>query len=420
VPVPVPVPVPARRLVLRLPVLGAAVVLTACGTTPPPPVPDLTGEAYTVRLGTLSAADVADAQTAFGLDLVHAVCADHPDGNVLLSPTSAAEALGLLYPAAGDGPTADAAARVLHLPEWTPDLVAALRDHTASLAGLHSDGDLDDDDAPDALLMSNRLWTQQGLEPDDGYLDDIATAFDTGVQPLDFAGDPGSATDEINESIDADTRGLIEELFDQPLDPGTVAVLTNALYLKARWATPFTGTTDAPFAAPSGEVTVGLMSGSGGQGRDAGGWRSVELTYRDRTLAAVAVLPPEGTDPCALDATTLAALDGAPARQVGVELPRTEIAQTHPLLPTLEDLGFPTGGDWSRLAPGAGVTDVVQKTVLKVDEEGTEAAAATGLEMGVSARAPQETVTFDRPFLFLLTDAATRSPLFVAVVNDPS
>jgi serpin B len=406
------------RWALRLTALGAAVALSACGGTAPP-VPDLRGEAYTVHAGSLAATDVAGAQTAFGLDLLHAVCATAPGENVLLSPTSAGVARGLLYPAAG-GATAERAGHVLHLPAWSPDLVAALSDHTRALAGLRYDGDLDAEDAPDTLLMSNRLWTATGLHPDDGYLDDIATAFDAGVQQVDFAGDTGGATDRINDAVDADTHGLIEKLFDRPLHPDTVAVLTNALYLKAHWATPFTGTAPAPFAAPSGEVSVDLMSGSGGPARDADGWRSVELPYRDGTLAAVAVLPPEGTDPCTLDATTLTDLDGAPARPVDVELPRMDLEQAHSLLGVLEYLGFPAGGDWSRLAPRAALTEVVQKTVLKVDEAGTEAAAATGGVMDSAGRVPQEVVTFDRPFLFLLTDTATRSPLFVTVVNDPS
>ena len=397
-------------------VAAAAVALGACGTAPP--APDLRGEAYQVELGALAAPDVAAAQTAFGVDLLHAVCTQAPGENLLLSPTSAAEALGLLYPAADAG-TAEDAGRLLHLPAWTPELVAAVREHTRALAALRYDGDPDDDDAPDHLLMSNRLWTATGLAPEDGYLDDLATAFDTGVQPLDFAGDPGGATDRINDSVAADTHGLIEQLFDDPLDPGTVAVVTNALYFKARWARPFTSTTQAPFAAPSGEVTVPMMSGSGGTGRTADGWRAVELPYRDGTLAAVAVLPPEGTDPCAVDAATLAALDGAPATSVDVRLPRMRFEQTHQLLQVLRELGLPTDG-YGRLAPGAEITEVVQKTVLEVDELGTEAAAATGVAMTASATVPRETVTFDRPFLFLLTDTATRSPLFATVVTDPS
>lgn len=395
----------------------AAAALAACGSAGA--APDVQrGAVEPVHDGALTPDDVAAMQTAFGVDLVHAACERASDENVLLSPTSAAEALSLLYPATG-GQTAEAFRSVLHLPAWSPDLVAALRGHTQALGDLRYDGDLDDD-APDALQMSNRLWTATGLEPDQQYLDDIATAFDADVRTLDFAGDPGGATDRINTTVTDDTRGIIEGLFEEPLDVDTVAVLTNALHLKARWAVPFTDTRSAPFAAPSGEVDVDMMSGSSGIGRTADGWTSVELPYRDGTLAAVAVLPPEGTDPCLVDTAAIAALQAAEPAEVGVRLPQLEIEQTHQLLDLLVALGVPIEGDFSGLGrEDLVISQVVQKTFLEVDEDGTEAAAATGVAVeAVSASAPA--VVFDRPFLFLLTDTETHSPLFVTVVNDPS
>jgi serpin B len=398
----------------------AAAGLTACGTAGATPFVHR-GEVVGVQAGALTAGDVAGMQTAFGVDLLRAVCERAAGENVLLSPTSAAEALSLLFPASG-GQTAEAFRAVLHLPQWGPDLVAAMREHTQALDGLRYDGDLDDD-APDSLQMSNHLWTATGLEPDAQYLDDIATAFDADVRALDFAGDPGGATDRINTTVEEDTRGKIEDLFEEPLDSGTVAVLTNALHLKARWADAFTNTRSAPFAAPSGEVDVDMMSGAGGVARTVDGWQSVELPYRDGTLAAVAVLPPEGTAPCTVDAATLADLQDADSKAVGVQLPGMRIEQSHQLLDVLAAMGLPVEGNYSALGrDGLQISQVVQKTFLEVDEDGTEAAAATGVAVGVSAGPPEprEVVTFDRPFLFLLTDTETRSPLFVTVVNDPS
>ena len=400
----------------------AAAGLAACGTAGATPLVHQ-GEVVGVPAGSLSAGDVAGMQTAFGIDLLHAVCERATEGNVLLSPTSAAEALSLLFPAAG-GETAEAFRTVLHLPQWSPDLVAAMREHTQALDGLRYAGDLDDDDAPDSLQMSNRLWTATGLEPDPRYLDDIATAFDADVRALDFAGDPGGATDRINTTVEEDTRGIIEELFEEPLDRKTIAVLTNALHLRARWAAPFTDTRSAPFAAPSGAVDVDMMSGASGVGRAVDGWQSVELPYRDGTLVAVAVLPPEDTAPCAVDAATLADLRDAESEQVGVRLPRLEIEQSHQLLDVLATMGIPIEGDYPALgADDLRISQVVQKAFLDVDEDGTEAAAATGVAVeAVSAGPPEQkqTVTFDRPFLFLLVDTETRSPLFVTVVDDPS
>ncbi|SNR72154.1 serpin family protein [Blastococcus mobilis] len=403
----------------RLGVATAAVAaLTACGSAGAPPLTHR-GDVVPVQAGSFTARDISQAQTAFGVDLLHEVCGRTVGENVLLSPTSAAEALSLLYPAAG-GRTATDFGAVLHLPEWSPDLVAAVREHTQALDRLRYDGDPEDDDAPDSLHLSNRLWTALGLEPDPGYLDDIATAFDAEVQGLDFAGDPGGATDRINDTVSEDTHGLIEELFGAPLGSHTVAVLTNALHFEARWAVPFTDTWPAPFEAPSGEVTVDMMGGASGVTRSADGWQAVELPYRDGTLAAVAVLPPEGTGPCAVDVPTLAALDAAEPGRVGVRLPRMRIEQTHELIEPLEALGLPVAGDYSALGADGFISRVVQKTFLEVDEEGTVAAAATGVVVDASAGVPQPVVSFDRPFLFLLTDTETRSPLFVTVVNDPS
>jgi serpin B len=98
------------------------------------------------------------------------------------------------------------------------------------------------------------------------------------------------------------------------------------------------------------------------------------------------------------------------------------IEQSHQLLDVLTALGLPAEGDYSGLGEdGLEIAQVVQKTFLEVDEEGTEAAAATGVAVAASAMVePLRVVTFDRPFLFLLVDTETRSPLFVTVVDDPS
>jgi serpin B len=397
--------------------VAATAVLAACGSGGASPLVHR-GDVVDVPMGSLTARDVAATQTAFGLDLVHALCEQSPGENLLISPTSAAEALGLVHPAAG-GETAEAFRTLLHLPQWSPDLVAAMHSHTLALDGLRYDGDLDDGDAPDSLQMSNRLWTAPTLEPDEEYLDDLATAFDADVRALDFA-DPEGATERINTTVADDTRGVIEELFAEPLPAETVVVLTNALHLTARWTTPFSGTQPAPFAAPSGNVTVDMMDGGHGSARAVDGWHAVELPYLDGTLVAIAVLPPEDADPCAVDAATLAALGSAAETPVGVRLPRMTIQQGHQLLEPLTELGLPVAGDYPAFGGGdLTISHVVQEVFLRVDEEGTEAAAATGV--GLAGSAPlDDVVTFDRPFLFLLADTATRSPLFVTVVHDPS
>jgi serpin B len=105
-----------------------------------------------------------------------------------------------------------------------------------------------------------------------------------------------------------------------------------------------------------------------------------------------------------------------------VRLPRIRLVQTHSLLEKLAALGLPVQGDYRGLGRAdLAIDEVVQKAFLEVDERGTVAAAATGLSVVLTSfGGAGPVVTVDRPFLFLLTDTATRSPLFITVVTDPS
>lgn len=396
--------------------VGSLLIGGCAGTGPVPEPETLRGEVHAVELGALDGGDIARAQTLFGLDLLHALCARSPAENVVVSPTSAAVALGMLYPAASGATAADLGA-MLHLPAWSPDVVAAVREHTQSLAGLAPDGDPGADGGPDFVTLSNRIWPRTGLVPDQAYLDDVATAFDAGVHPLDFVADPDGATEVINEAVGADTDGIIDELFTEPLARSTVVVLTNAVHLKARWASPFTDTRDAPFHAADGTTTVPMMFGGAATVQDAEGWQSVRLDYRDGTLTARAVLPPQGVDPCEIAVDHLDGLDAAPADGADVALPRMRFEQDHDLLDTLASLGLRADGDYPAFG-GMYIDRVVQSTFLEVDEDGTEAAAATGV-VGDESASASPTVVLDRPFLLVLSDTATGSPLFFAVVQDP-
>ena len=406
---------------VRRPAAGVAVVLVGAAAlvacAGPAPGTRYVGEAVPVTPGVLTARDVADASTALGFDLLAALCAEHPGENLLISPTSASQALGLVQPAAG-GTTAQGVADVLHLPSWSPDLVAALRAQTTALAGLGEGGDEDD-----TVRLSNRVWTDMSVDPTQDYLDAVATAYDAGLEALDLAGDPAGATDRINAVVADDTAGLIPELLAEPLPPAMRVVLTNAVHLRADWATEFGPAQPGRFDAPGGPVGADLMPGGAGAARFSDdGWVEVEIPYEDGTLVAVAVLPPEGTDPCAVDAARLAAVADGDQHDVAVTLPRLHLEQTHELLEALVALGLPVRGDFSGFGAREPLvlTRVVQGTFLEVDEHGTEAAAATAVGGEAGAAPPSDVVVLDRPFLLLLTDVETRSPLFLGVVQDPT
>jgi serpin B len=369
-----------------------------------------------VRLtaGMTTAHDVAAAQTAFGLALLRRLAAAAPDEGLLLSPTSAAQALGMLAPALTGG-RAVALAGLLGLPPWSAQQSDALAEQTRVLDGLRTDPD----GGADSLQTSNRVWTDRRYRLGADHVAAVRAAFAASLDQADFGQDPVGATDRVNAAVAEDTRGLVPALFPRPLDRATVLVLTNAVHLRARWASPFTWTGPEPFATARGPVDVAMMAGASGRGRSAAGWESVELSYRDGTLTAVAVLPPEGTDPVTVDEAVLGALDRAAPRPVDVRLPRLRMAVRTDLRDPRVDLGLPLR--LPELGPDVRVDQVVQEAVLDVDQDGTVAAAATGAAMvAVSLRMPLPVVSFDRPFLLLLTDSATRSPLFLAVVRDPS
>jgi serpin B len=397
--------------------LAVAVMIAGCGQSQQPHVRGaevLTGHVERLSPGSVSARQVAAAESAFGLALFGKACPAMPTSNLLLSPDSAAEVLGMLYSGA-EGPTATAMGRLLRLPAWSPALVAALHQHTAALARVRQ------------LQVSNHLFEQTGSRPAQSMLNDLRTAYGTGLQLVDFGHEP-AATTTINAVVSRDTHGLIPDLFGQPLATSTRLVLTNALYLKARWQQPFTSASPARFRTAAGTVVTASLMHSiprvAGYHR-AGGWQSATLPYTGGDLAAVAILPPAGTTGCAVPTTAqwakLTATDATAA--AGVNLPKLRLSQTwDQLQATLAAMGLPLNGNYAGLgAGGSQISQIVQKATMDVSETGTTAAAATGIAVGSAEPAgPQVTLTFNRPFLLVLEDTATRTPLFLARIANPA
>ena len=407
-----------RRAAMTLAALaGTAILAAGCGQSRPATgraEQTLVGRVEPVAPASMSPAQVTAAEDAFSLALFHRVCPSKPGPNLLLSPESAAQALGMLY-AGAKGPTAASLGRLLRLPAWNPGLVTALGRHTATLAGLHQ------------LAVSNHLFGPSGNRPTQRVLDDLRTAFRTGLGVVDF-GDEPAATNRINAVVARETHDLIPALFQTPLPTSTRVVLTNALYLKARWRNPFPATSPAPFHTGDGRmVRVPLMSSAApvASYRRSGGWQSATLPYTSGRLAAVALLPPAHAAGCA--APTLpqwtALTAGNSTQSAGVQLPRLQLSQTWDNLQApLAAMGLPRNGDYTGLgAADTQVSEVVQHDIMDVTPAGTTAAAATGVAVGTAERvAPPLTLTFNRPFLLLLEDTATHTPLFLAQVTNPA
>jgi serine protease inhibitor len=414
--------------------LALAVVASGCASATPeraaPPGPVAVRGVAVVE----PAADprpLGAADTAFGLDVLRAWCAQYPRQNLVFSPSTLATALGMAYLGAR-GTTARIMAGVLHLPASGQALVAELQARTKALGGLESPGV--------TLAASDNVWADPTLPLQHAYLNTVATGYDAGVTPAPFSTEPRRAADEINQSISRATHGHIRQI----VTPGMLAqigwVLTSALYMNAAWATAFDPdqTMPGPFTLAGGaSVTAKFMNGDHYRFASAAGWQAVSLPYKGGKLAMTALLPPPGAGSCALPGqaalrTMTAALSGpaGSADTVRVSLPKVNLdtnGTTGDMSPVLKALGmgqaFTDAADFLGLSQRACCIGFVQQAAtLQVGEKGTvaSAAAAVGIIAASSVEAPPHTVVFNRPYLMLVTDAATGEPLFLAKVADPT
>jgi serine protease inhibitor len=407
-----------------------ALALAGCGSAAPapPPAAPVIARGVAVREPLVNPRPYGTADTAFGLDVLGAWCQSDPQSNLVLSPSSLASGLGLAYLGAR-GSTAQAMASVLHLPNASGQaLEAGLQARSAALRALDSPGV--------TVNASDQVWADPTLKTLPSYLNAVATGYDAGVAQAPLLSDPNRAVAEIDEAIAEATRGQIPQL----LAPGSLNdvgwVLTDALYLQASWATPFQAeqTGPGPFTTASGQrVSAQFMNGGPYDAVSAGGWTAVRLPYRGGKLAMVALLPPAGAAACAmptataLGSVTAALAAGSPdVMPRNIALPKVDLGVDVSMKALLTQLGmgvaFTPSADFTGLSPQACCIGLVQQAdTLRVAEQGTTASAATavGVEPGDAVVGPPA-ITFDRPYLLLVTDSATGEPLFLARVANPA
>lgn len=367
-----------------------------------------------------AARSVAAAEIDFTLALLKGV--GRPDG-VAVSPASLAIALAMLRNGAA-GRTASEIGAALRSAGLSAERANA--GWSALINAWASDPDL-------TLESANSVWTQSGFEPAAPFMAALSRWYATGVWQVDFARDLAAAGAAINAWAAQQTHGRIDRLFqDGQLDASTRLVLANAVYFKADWATPFdpNRTADASFSAPSGRVAASFMNTSDElPAAVTDTYSAVQLPYRGGRFAALALMPTSGSlaeFTASLSSSSLAGVVSAlQRRQVDLAMPAFTMSSTLDLNTALARLGMPTAfsdrADFSGIAENLMVQQVVQRAYLRVDENGTEAAAVTGIAMRpTSVPAESLAITLDHPFLFLVRDTATGAILFAAQVVDPA
>lgn len=363
------------------------------------------------------------------------------DGNAIVSPVSVWQALAMTHAGAASTTAAEIAG-VLGMPD-DPQLIG-----DASAAMRTAFDEIRSDQI--RLAIANRLWLQQGKSVAKNFTSLLETkhAADAGV--LDFVGGPEAARGEINGWVANHTNNRITDLLPSgSITPLTRLVLTNAVFMKADWEAPFDEslTSDEHFDLGEGvQIKVPFMHRAGSMragrtGIEGSEMLVCEIPYAGGRLAMV-ILVPDAPDPDASEGvgSVLAQLDGdwlstlrtdggLRQQSVRLALPKWTARKPLSLNDALRELGMQqafdaTQADFSRIdgTRDLFVSDVVHEGFVEVSEEGTEAAAATGVVIGVkSALPPAEPLEIkaDRPFVWTVIDTRTGSMLFAGVVADP-
>ncbi len=407
--------------------IATALALAACtdagtgpGGAPPALITELPRPLTSAEASTIRSAN------GFGFELLKRLYRSPQGGqaNVFISPVSASMMLGMaLNGAAGD--TYDALLQTLGLEGLTQEQA------NASYSGL-VDLLLGLDSSVETELV-NGVWLQDGVAFLPDYLTRVQDAFGAAVENLDFE-DPASAA-HINDWAARATHDRIRQVVTPAELEGAVAVLANALYFKGSWRTQFDPdrTHTEPFHLPdSSTVQVPMMRQTEvedavklGFGAD---YTAIDLPYGAAAFSMTLVLPHPGTTldelVAAADASWWNALvDGLGDGSSGVALPSFQIEHMADLVPPLTDMGmavaFGDQADFSRMVDAdVALTDVTQSAFVRVDEEGTEAAAVTVGVVGVVS-APA-VISFDRPFLFAIRERLSGTILFLGTITNPT
>ncbi len=371
---------------------------------------------------------VAKANNGFGLDLYGKL--SKKEGNLFFSPHGISTALAMTW-AGARGETAEQMRPMLRLPE---------RGEAVDTAYSHLLDELNEATNAEGcrLEVANALWGQEGYDFLQSYLRVVETNYDAGLEQVDFRNATEEARNRINRWVEKKTNGKIEDLIPRgALNALTRLVLTNAIYFKGLWDMPFKPeqTEDRDFWVSADETkSVPTMHNKKRFGyAETESCQLLELPYEGDELSMIVALPRErdGLDHLEKGLTQEKLhewFDGLRRREVDVYLPRFKFTSEFGLRSMLESLGMkdaflPDEADFSGMNGKRDlfVTAVLHKAYVDVNEEGTEAAAATGVIVGTTS-VPLQPAVFraDHPFLFFIRHRPTGTVLFMGRVADPA
>jgi serpin B len=364
--------------------------------------------------------------TEFALDLYGRL--HGREGNLFLSPYSISSALAMTY-AGASGNTAKQMKDVLRFDLDNERLHGAFGMLTRRLNEKGQEGAFE-------FNVANALWGQKSYRFLDSFLDMGKRHYDAGLNLVDFIGNPEGARRTINAWVEEKTKDRIKDLLESgAITRDTRLVLTNALYFKGMWASRFDtkNTEEGSFwLMPDTSVTAPMMHQTGDFGyMETETFQALELQYEGDGLSMVVLLPKEKDGLTELEQSLSAKalaewLGGLKKQEVVVTLPRFRVTAEFTLNEILKAMGMadafsPTVADFSGMTGKRelAISSVVHKAFVDVNEEGTEAAAATAVVMYFGDVAMPPVFRADHPFLFLIRDNESGSILGLGRLVNP-
>ena len=373
------------------------------------------------------AVSFARASTRFGLDLYRRLCAAAP-GNLAIAPPSVGVALTMAWTGAR-GDTRDEIGRVLRLSGTTAEVASSARSLVAALNGLNGE--------TMTLRVGNGLFAEQTYQLEPAFAEGTSQQFGAPVRSLDFIGASEESRRTINSAMADQTDQQIREILPAgSVNPQTSLVLTNAVYFVGRWLSPFEPRDTVPrdfFVNGQVARKVPTMSQTEQFTYTAGdGVQVLELAYEGNAVSMLLVLPDERNGLQKVEEGLTAErlqrwLSRLRATAVEVQLPRFELQTATELKQPLSQLGLklafdPDRADFRGMSSSGALymQDVFHQVFVRVDEEGTRAAAATAVTMEpVSELFTETRFVADHPFLFAIIHRPSGTPLFFGRVVAP-
>ena len=350
------------------------------------------------------------------------------DGNIFFSPYSISTALAMTYEGAR-GKTADEMQAVFHFPK---DETLRRNSFLESYNGINKEG------KAYTLKTANALWAQKDYPFLDSYFSLVKQYYGGNVTNLDFAGQTEESRLTINKWVEEQTNNKIKDLIPKGiLDSLTRLVLTNAIYFKGMWVMQFdkAKTIEKDFEISPGKTVKAMMMSLTGEEAvfkyaEEEDLQVLELPYKGEELSMLILLPKKGgmdSLEAILNAQQISELrKGLHKQRVDVYLPKFKFETKYFMKDTLKKMGMPTA--FSMAADFSGMNgkkelyiyQVIHQAFVEVNEEGTEAAAATAVVMRLKSMAPMKIIfNADHPFIFLIQEKDTGNILFLGRVSEP-